>query len=195
LNHTLNHPLQLDSPDEWLEAVLNNFDEFLIDHAANEKKASAVALSMVSHYPDKPALVLAMVDLALEELNHYRQVLKLMLSRDLISVPDEKDPYVNAIIAKIRRGPDHYFIDRLLSAAVIEARGAERFNLLGETLEDAALARFYKTLARSEQNHQKLFVDLAREYFTDQQVDARWQDWLQIEASVIKSLPIRPRLH
>ena len=195
MNHTLNHTLKLDSPDEWLEAVLNDFDEFLIDHAANEKKASAVALSMVSHYPDKPALVLAMVDLALEELNHYRQVLKLMLSRDLIATPDEKDPYVNGIIAKIRRGPDHYFIDRLLSAAVIEARGAERFDLLGGALEDPALARFYNTLARSEQTHHELFIDLAREYFTDQEVGPRWQEWLQIEASVIESLPIRPRLH
>ena len=191
----MSHPLALDSPGEWLELVLDNFDDFLIDHAANEKKASAVALSIVSHYPDKATLVLAMVDLALEELNHYRQVLKLMLSRDLISAPDEKDPYVNSIIKQIRRGPDHYFLDRLLSAAVIEARGAERFGLLGETLAEPELATFYKTLARSERNHHELFVKLAKKYFTHDEVDARWLQWVQIEAGILSSLPIRSRLH
>ncbi len=76
----MNYGLKLDSPDEWLETVLANFDEFLVDHAANEKKASAAALSMVAHYPDKVTLVETMVDLALEELNHYRQVLNLTLN-------------------------------------------------------------------------------------------------------------------
>jgi tRNA-(ms[2]io[6]A)-hydroxylase len=189
------HGLKLDSPDEWLETVLANFDEFLVDHAANERKASAAALSMVAHYPDKVTLVETMVDLALEELNHYRQVLNLMRQRNLNPGPDEKDPYVNAIIKQVRRGPDHYFQDRLLSAAVIEARGAERFDLLGAALDDAALRGFYKTLARSERNHHKLFISLAREYFPNNEVDERWQDWLQIEAGILGSLTIRPRLH
>jgi len=176
----LNYGLKLDSPDEWLETVLANFDEFLVDHAANEKKASAAALSMVAHYPDKVTLVETMVDLALEELNHYRQVLHLMRQRNLNPGPDEKDPYVNEIIKQIRR--DHYFLDRLLSAAVIEARGAERFDLLGAALDDSDLRGFYKTLARSEHKHQELFVVLARRYFPNDEIDDG-------------SLTIRPRLH
>jgi tRNA-(ms[2]io[6]A)-hydroxylase len=195
LKQGLKHELSLDSRDEWLAAVLNNFDEFLIDHAANEKKASAVALSMIAHYPDKVNLVVAMVDLALEELNHYRQVLKLILKRGRIPGPDEKDPYVNGIIKHIRRGPERYFLDRLLSAAVIEARGAERFNLVGKALEDAELGTFYQTLAQSEKNHFELFIELARTYFPDEAIDTRWQEWLQIEAKILDSLVIRPRLH
>ena len=191
----MNYGLKLDSPGEWLETVLANFDEFLIDHAANEKKASAAALSMVAHYPDKVALVETMVDLALEELNHYRQVLNLMRQRNLNPGPDEKDPYVNEIIKQIRRGSDHYFLDRLLSAAVIEARGAERFDLLAAALDDFELRSFYKTLAQSEHNHHELFVVLARRYFPDKEIDERWQEWLQIEASILGSLTIRPRLH
>jgi len=191
----LDYDLKLDSPDEWLEAVLANFDEFLIDHAANERKASAVALSMVAHYPDKVTLVKTMVDLALEELNHYRQVLNLMRQRSLNPGPDEKDPYVNKIIKQVRRGTDHYFLDRLLSAAVIEARGAERFELLGAALDDVELGDFYKTLARSEHKHHELFVSLAKRYFPNNEVDDRWQEWLQIEAGILGSLTIRPRLH
>jgi len=191
----LNYSLKLDSPDEWLEAVLANFDEFLVDHAANEKKASAAALSMAAHYPDKVTLVETMVDLALEELNHYRQVLNLMRQRNLNPGPDEKDLYVNEIINQVRRGTDHYFLDRLLSAAVIEARGAERFYLLGAAIDDFELRRFYKTLARSEHKHQELFIILARRYFPNNEIDDRWQEWLQIEASILGSLTIRPRLH
>jgi len=83
----------------------------------------------------------------------------------------------------------------LLSSAVIEARGAERFDLLGAALDDVDLLGFYKALARSEHNHQDLFVSLAREYFPNNEIDDRWQEWLQIEASVLGSLTIRPRLH
>ena len=37
-----------------------DFDSFLLDHAAAEKKASGMAISMLSHYPDKVELVAAM---------------------------------------------------------------------------------------------------------------------------------------
>jgi tRNA-(ms[2]io[6]A)-hydroxylase len=189
------HPLLVDSSEAWLSKVLDNFDEFLIDHAANERKASAMALSMVAHYPDKALLLETMVDLALEELNHYRQVIRIMVSRDLIPGADEKDLYVNQIIKRIRRGSREYFLDRLLSASVIEARGTERFHLIGERISDGKLATFYKTLARSEQNHHELFQKLAATYFEPEEINSRWNEWLQIEADIILELPIRARLH
>ena len=109
---------------EWVRAVVQNFDEFLQDHAANERKASSMAMSMVSHYPDRGELVTAMIDLALEELNNFRQVVRLMTQRNVALRADEKDPYVNEILGQVRRGKEDYFMDRLLTAAVIEARGA-----------------------------------------------------------------------
>ena len=57
-----------------MTCVLADFDAFLQDHASAEK-ASGMALSIVSHYPDQPTLVQAMVDLAVEELNHYKEVI------------------------------------------------------------------------------------------------------------------------
>jgi tRNA-(ms[2]io[6]A)-hydroxylase len=194
----LNEPnfslLSASSPD-WLHTVLDNFDEFLLDHAANERKASSMAMSMVAHYPDKTYLLEAMVDLALEELNHFRQVVKLVNKRKLILAPDEKDPYVNQLRKHIRRGTEHYFLDRLLSAAVIEARGSERFALIARNIGDDELKVFYSTLAKSEASHHLLFIDMAEYYFDVTEVSPRLDEWLGFEAEVLGQLPLRARLH
>lgn len=187
--------LKVSTSDLWVTSVLDNFDEFLIDHAANERKASAVAMSMIAHYPDRPELLTQMLDLALEELNHFRQVMKLILSRGITPTSDEKDPYVNQLIKHVRKGSEVYFLDRLLSGAVIEARGAERFGLIAEAHSDESMRRFYDSLARSEAGHHQLFLDLAGIYFDEQTITQRWQEWLSIEADIITNLPIRPRLH
>ena len=44
--------LKYHTPFEWTEVVLADFETFLQDHAAAEKKASGMAMSMLSHYPD-----------------------------------------------------------------------------------------------------------------------------------------------
>ena len=45
------------TPAAWIEAVLADFDTFLRDHASAEKKASGMAINMISHYPDRTRLV------------------------------------------------------------------------------------------------------------------------------------------
>lgn len=189
--------MRLKSPTrpEWIDAVLAGFDEFLLDHAANERKASAMAMSLVAHYPDRTDLVTKMIDLALEELNHFRQVVKLATGRGLKLGPDEKDPYVNRLRSHVRKGPDNYFLDRLLSAAVIEGRGAERFELLSGHLDDDAIGEFYRTLAKSERTHHELFIGLAHRYFPVDVVDRRLDEWLGIEQAIVDGLEIRARLH
>ena len=183
------------SSSDWLDTVLDNFDEFLLDHAANERKASSMAMSLVAHYPDKTYLLEAMVDLALEELNHFRQVMKLVNKRKLILAPDEKDPYVNQLRKHIRRGTEHYFLDRLLSAAVIEARGPEKFALIARNIGDDELKVFYSTLAKSEASHHLLFIDMAEYYFDAAEVSSRLDEWLGFETEVLGQLPLRARLH
>ena len=86
-------------------------------------------------------------------------------------------------------------LDRLLTGAVIEARGAERFALVASGLASGELQRFYASLARSEARHFALFLDLAHEYFTAEMIDARWQKLLVAEARCLKTLPIRAALH
>lgn len=190
-----NFSLRSASSPDWVCTVLGNFDEFLLDHAANERKASSMAMSLVAHYPDKTYLLEAMVDLALEELNHFRQVVKLVNKRKLILAADEKDPYVNQLRKHIRRGTRHYFLDRLLSAAVIEARGAERFALIARNIGDDELKVFYSTLAKTEANHHLLFIDMAEYYFDAGEVSSRFDEWLGFEMEVLGQLPIRARLH
>ena len=106
--------LRFDTPQAWVDAVLADFDQFLLDHAAAEKKASGMAVSMLSHYPDKKNLVIAMADLAIEEMSHYREVVKLIHQRGHITSKDEKDPYVIEFRNHLRNGKEEYFLDRLL---------------------------------------------------------------------------------
>jgi tRNA-(ms[2]io[6]A)-hydroxylase len=157
--------LKYETPAIWAEGVAGAMDDFLPDHAAAEKKASAMAMTMVVHYPDKPELVSAMIDLALEELSHFRSVVKLMHARDLTLLPDEKDPYVNALRRQCRQGAEAYFLDRLLIAGIVEARGAERFGMVAAVLPDGELKRFYDSITRSELTHKDLFLNLAVKYF------------------------------
>ena len=188
-------PLKHASPPGWVQAVMDDFDHFLLDHAAAEKKASGMALSMVSHYPDRTRLVAAMADLAVEEMVHFRELVKLVQNRGLVLGADEKDPYVNAIRALIRQGSDVYLLDRLLTAGVIEARGAERFGLVAEALPEGDLKNFYRSITRSECRHFELFLDLAREYFHADVIESRWQALLDSEGEIVRDLPLRAALH
>ena len=192
---TATTPLHCASPTSWVDCVIERFDQFLLDHAAAEKKAAGMALSMLSHYPDRARLVTAMSELAAEEMVHFREVVKLIQERGLQLAADEKDPYVNEIRSWIRQGSEEYLLDRLLTGAVIEARGAERFALVAEALPAGSVRRFYQSLVRSEARHYELFLDLATEYFPSEMVGLRWQELLAAEARCMQALPIRAALH
>ena len=150
---------------QWVQTVLNDLDAFLLDHASNERKASALAMSLVAHYPDRDVLVREMIQVAQEELEHFRRVFEIIDARGLVLAADIRDPYVRALLEQLRKGRDPYFLDRLLVAGVVEARGCERFGLLGEALPPGELKDFYQDIARSEARHHGLFLRLARTYF------------------------------
>lgn len=191
------HEVVLACPTDprWTTAVLSDFDRFLLDHAACERKASATAVSLVCHYPDRRRLVAAMTDLAIEELAHFREVMKHVLVRGLKFERDEKDPYINGLAAASRRGTEAWLLDRLLVAAIVEARGCERFALIGQALQDAALADFYCRIAASEARHAALFVELASHYAPAADVSARLAELITIEAKLLSRLPLRAALH
>jgi len=191
----MSNPLLYTTPAAWTEMVLADFDRFLLDHAAAEKKASGMAISMLSHYPDRVELVSAMADLAVEELTHYREVVKWIHQRGLITAADEKDPYVLQFRESMRRGREVYLLDRLLVAGIIEARGAERFGLVAQALEAGPLQKFYQSIARSEERHFELFLQLAGHYFDAAMVQQRWDELLQVEADIVERLPLRAALH
>ena len=187
--------LRTETPSQWIDAVLADFDAFLVDHAACERKASATALKLVSHYSDRTTLVRELIPFAQEELEHYAQVMEIILDRGLATRPDEKDPYVGALMKLIKRGPEQYFLDRLLILAVVEARGCERFGLLADALEPGPLKDFYSEITRSEARHHGLFVRLGKEYFEADVVQRRLDELLDAEAEIVKTLPFRAAVH
>lgn len=179
----------------WLPCVLGDFDVFLADHASCEKKASGMAVNVASHYPDRPRLLAAMADLAVEEMSHYREVIRLLIARGATPLPDSKDTYIHGLQKQIRNGTQAYLLDRLLVAAVVEARGHERFALIASGVSDPALQKFYRAITASEHRHWQLFVELAAHYFDTCAVEARLTELCHAEANIVAKLPTRPALH
>ena len=179
----------------WVEVVLSDFDSFLLDHANCERKASGSAMNMVSHYPDRKELVSAMITLAREELRHFSQVYRHMAARGLMLGPDRKDPYIRRLSQEYRKGSEAYFLDRLLVAGILEARGCERFGLIASALPPGPLKTFYGDITRSEARHQSLYVSLALLYFDPPAVQTRLDELLEAEARIVAELPTRPALH
>jgi tRNA-(ms[2]io[6]A)-hydroxylase len=187
--------LRIATRPAWTAKVLDQFDDFLIDHAAAEKKASGMAVSMLSHYTDKPDIVRAMTDLAIEEMTHFREVVKILYSRGLQLGSDQRDPYVNALRQTMRKGSEVYLLDRLLLGCIIEARGCERFGLIAEALPPGELKNFYRAITESEARHEDLFIQLAAAYFSRDDIQSRLDELLDIEAKIVTELPICAALH
>lgn len=189
------YALRFNTQPAWTKAVLDDFDTFLIDHAAAEKKASGMAIAMLSHYPDKPEIVSAMIDLSLEEMTHFREVVKILHQRGLRLAADSKDPYVNALRQHSRAGKEVYLLDRLLIGSIVEARGCERFGLIAEALPAGDLKKFYRAITESEARHEDLFVKLAQLYFPQREIEQRLDQLLDLEADIVARLPIVAALH
>jgi len=180
---------------DWVHVVLANFDAFIQDHANCERKASALAMSLVVKHPDRTRIVPALIALAQEELEHFRQVYALMASRGLELVKDTQDPYVNQLAACMRHGREARFVDRLLVSSLIECRGAERFGIIANALDDANLKAFYTSLWKAETKHGHQFVDMALKYEDAGSTLARLQVLAEREAEIVQNLEWRASLH
>jgi tRNA-(ms[2]io[6]A)-hydroxylase len=189
--------LRVASDARWLPLALERFDEVLVDHAHCEKKAAANALSMMQAYPELPGLPAQMARLAREESGHLARVLDLMAARGLTLGRDTGDPYAQGLQKVIRTSQEGRKVDRLLVAAVIEARSCERLSLLAEGLEDPMLRRFYGELAQSEDGHQSLFYRLAVTATNGDEatVRARLDELLDHEAQVLDQVGLRAAIH
>jgi len=187
--------LRSSTPSEWVDLCLSDFDSFLSDHAACERKASATALMFAVRYPDKHELVEAMIQHSREELMHFHQVWRLMRKRGLSLRPDEKTPYVNAMLKLIRNGREHELLDRLLVIGILERRGHERFFMMGQRHPDLQMREFYNSLAQAEERHFDLFKNLALRYYPQDAVNLRLEELLDEEAAIIRELPLRASVH
>ncbi|MGH9369236.1 MAG: tRNA-(ms[2]io[6]A)-hydroxylase, partial [Thermoanaerobaculia bacterium] len=182
-------------PPAWLEAVMADFDAFLLDHAACERKASATAMALIAHYPDRTELVRACLALAREELEHFERVWELVTERGRTLGSDTRNPYVERLAREYRKGGEAYFLDRLLVTAIVEARGCERFGLLAAALPSGAMRDFYRELARSEVRHHETYLELAGRYFGPEAVQARLAELLEVESRIVRELPARAAMY
>jgi tRNA-(ms[2]io[6]A)-hydroxylase len=180
---------------DWVNVILENFDQFLQDHANCERKASALAMSLVVKHPDRKLIIPQLIDLAVEELEHFGQVYAVMQKRGVLLAKDVQDPYVNALMALMRHGREDRFLDRMLVSSIVECRGAERFGIIAEALEDPDLNSFYTTLYKAERKHGHQFVDMVLKYFDSDAVYARLDTLMAQEAEIIETLEWRPSLH
>jgi tRNA-(ms[2]io[6]A)-hydroxylase len=175
---------------------LSDFDTFLQDHADCERKASAMALSLVAKYPDRVLITKDLIDTAIEELEHFRDVYFIMSERGIqLQHQIKEDEYVKQLINLCRNGREERFMDRLILGSVVECRGAERFRLIYENVEDPKLKSFYHRLWASEAKHGEVFIDLALKYFEQKEVYNRVTELMEKESEIMLDLPIHPRLH
>jgi tRNA 2-(methylsulfanyl)-N6-isopentenyladenosine37 hydroxylase len=189
--------LRVKTPPAWLDVVYGDFNAFLLDHAACERKASATGMSFVVKYPDRTAMLEPMIEFAREELEHFHIMYKIVAARGLQLIDDYRDAYVNGLRRHVRANGEALLLDRLLVAGIVEARGCERLHLIAETLPDgdAELKRVYLDLARAESRHHGLFLRFARQYFGEHTVTERASQLLDVEAELVERLPHRPAVH
>ncbi|MEM0998009.1 MAG: tRNA-(ms[2]io[6]A)-hydroxylase [Bacteroidota bacterium] len=190
--------LKLKTDPRWVKnAVEQNIEEILTDHAYCEQKAASHAISLMVNFPEYPELVKTMVDLAREELAHFKMVHLLIEQRGFTLGRERKDPYVRDLMKFVRKGlgRETMMMDKLLFAAMIEARSCERFKVLHDHIEDRELAQFYYDLMASEARHYITFIKLAKQYLDPEAVDKRWEEWLEYEASIISNYGISETIH
>ena len=189
--------LKLPSDPRWVNTAKKNLEEVLSDHAFCEQKAASTAISLIVSFPEYTELVKEMIALVEEEMSHFKMVHDLIIERGFSLGRDRKDAYVLKLLQFFPKGGSRttQLVHRLLLAALIEARSCERFRLLSEHLEDKKLANFYRKLMISEANHYTSFLSFARQYGNKEEVNQKWDDLLEFEADIMKSLNISESIH
>lgn len=190
--------LKLPTDPRWVNIVEKNVAEILTDHAYCEQKAANSAISLIIGYPENSELVSAMIDLAQEEISHFKMVHELILARGYVLGRERKDDYVRKLQNFFPKGGSRetHLVHKLLVAGLIEARSCERFRLLSEELDDAELRKFYRKLMISEANHYTLFLKLAYQYAPKEiDVETKWQQLLAFEAELMKELGNKETVH
>ncbi len=153
-------------------------------------------MSLVAKYPNRIEIIPELIETAVEELEHFQQVYAIMEAKGIqLAHTIHEDLYIKALMKAQHDGLEERFLDRLLIASVVETRGAERFKLVADHIEDEALNKFYKMLWTSEAKHGHIYVRMALHYFDEAKVYDRLKWWVDKEASILSDLPLRPALH
>lgn len=189
--------LELATDPRWVNIAEQNVQEILTDHAYCEQKAASAAISIIVQFPEHTELVEAMAELAKEEMEHFQMVLGHLKQRNWKLGRERKDNYVRDLQGFFEgANRKRHLVNRLLLAAMIEARSCERFRVLSENIKDSELGSFYKKLMKSEANHYSMFLQFAKKFGEPEiDVDKIWKEFLSFEAKVISHYGIKEMMH
>ncbi|WP_316765297.1 tRNA-(ms[2]io[6]A)-hydroxylase [Pedobacter frigiditerrae] len=189
--------LKLLTDPRWANIAESNLEEILTDHAWCEQKAATNAINLIADNCEHIDLVSELTIIALEEMQHFQQVVDIIKKRGYTLGRGRKDDYVGQLMKFCKRdgSRNNSFIERLLFAAMIEARSCERFRVLSQNIQDKELAKFYHYLMVSEAGHYTTFLNFARKYTIDVDVDKRWKEWLEFEGELIISFGNKEAIH
>lgn len=183
------------TPDSWIEMARDpaHLELLLTDHAHCEKKAASTAMTLIFRYADRPELLNKMSRLVREELIHFEQVLGIMSARGLRFGHLSSSRYASGLHGHIRTSEPQRLIDILIVGAFIEARSCERFAALAPYLDDE-LAKFYRSLLRSEGRHYQDYLKLAQQY-AQEDISDRVAAFRAIECDLVLSPDTEFRFH
>jgi tRNA-(ms[2]io[6]A)-hydroxylase len=190
--------LQLPTDPRWVNIAEMNIGDILVDHAYCEQKAASSCISLIVNFHEFSDLVDTLTPVVAEEWSHFERVMEQLRKRGIPFDKPRKDEYVIKLILFVKKGGSKVMqlTEYLLMNALIEARSCERFKLLSKEIKDEELRKFYYELMVSEAGHYVNFIELARKYQDPEIVNARWKEWFEYEAEVIKNLEIRgDRMH
>lgn len=190
--------LKLPTDPRWADLASMSLEDVLTDHAYCEQKAASTCISLIQQYPGREEMVEELAPIVTEEWGHFRMVLNEIKKRKLKLGRQRRDEYVNQLNMLQRKNvsEEDRLLDKLLTAALIEARSCERFRLLSEKLEDEELKIFYRHFMESEAGHYVLFMKLAKIYLPADRVEKRWKEFLDAESAIIQTLSLRgDRMH
>ena len=178
--------LRVKPHESWLPKVIANLEAVLVDHAHLERKAAKSALSL-QRYQSLATHLEELTAIAIEELEHFKMVLKLLENRMISFGRPICSPWISGIMSSVRKGRNEQVIDHLLCAAMIEGRSCEKFQILAEALYpvDAPLAKFYSDLVESEGNHYAAYLLMAKE-IDESETNRRLEFYLDLDAELVK---------
>jgi len=190
--------LKMPTDPRWVDLASMSLKDILTDHAFCEQKAATQCISLIQRYPEKQDLVEALAPVVTEEWGHFRMVWAELKKRGYKLGKQRKDDYVNLLLQREPKNipGDKKLLHKLIICALIEARSCERFRLLSENLEEESLKKFYYKFMVSEAGHYRMFIELAEQYYSEDEVNEAWKQWLSIEGDVLTELsPRGDRMH
>ncbi len=190
--------LKMETDPRWVNIAEKTIEEILTDHAFCEQKAATSGISLIVRFSEYPEIVEKVTPIVAEEWGHFRKVIKELKKRGFELGKQRKDKYVAKLNEFVKKGgsKEDQLVEQLLVCAMIEARSCERFRLLSLHVSEPEMREFYHEFMVSEAGHYRLFIDLAKNYKPEDKVRQRWNEFLEYEAGIMKSMELRgDRVH